>query len=111
MVFGANQAHPAALVSPNWPLVRQELNIPEEVPTPQAAQLPQVVDFMSKELRKRTGDLATFEQIRKAAVLPRDLTVEEGELSPTLKIRRRVVEQRYAALIAGAYEAGPAAGA
>ena len=36
-------------------------------------------------------------------MLPRDLTIEDGELSPTLKVKRRVVEQRYAGLIAAAY--------
>jgi long-chain acyl-CoA synthetase len=43
--------------------------------------------------------LAKFEQIRTIGILPRDLTIEAGELSPTQKIRRRVVERLYAGLI------------
>jgi len=56
-----------------------------------------------REVERETADLAAFEQVRRVAILPRDLTIEDGELSPTLKIKRRVVEQRYAQLIAQAY--------
>jgi long-chain acyl-CoA synthetase len=57
----------------------------------------------------KTADLASFEQIRRIALLPRDLTIEEGDLSPTMKIRRRVVEEKFAGVIASAY--APAAAA
>jgi long-chain acyl-CoA synthetase len=56
-------------------------------------------------VRRNTADLATFEQVRKIIVLPRELTVENGELSPTLKVKRRVVEARYAADIERLYAA------
>ena len=51
------------------------------------------------ECTRKTADLAPFEQIRWAGVLPRDLTIEDGELTPTLKVKRRVVELRYASLV------------
>jgi long-chain acyl-CoA synthetase len=35
--------------------------------------------------------------------LPRDLTIEDGELSPTMKVKRRVVEKKFADVIAAAY--------
>jgi long-chain acyl-CoA synthetase len=59
--------------------------------------------LMIREVETQTADLASYERIRRVAVLPRDLTIEDDELSPTLKVKRRVVEQRYAALIDAAY--------
>ena len=51
-------------------------------------------------------------------MLPRDLTVQDGELSPTLKVKRRVVERKFAAIIEATYRGhevpsvtGPAGGA
>ena len=41
------------------------------------------------------GNLASYETIKKFAILPQDLTVETGELTPSLKVKRKVVEQKY----------------
>ena len=103
MAFGNAMPHPAVLVAPNWDLVRAKLELPAETPTAQLAGDPRVRALMVREVVAHTADLAPYEQIRRVAVLPRDLTIEDGELSPTLKVKRRVVEQRYAPLIAAAY--------
>jgi long-chain acyl-CoA synthetase len=103
LIVGEGRAHPAALISPNWDLVRAELGIDPQVAPGVLAERPDVIDFLTAHVRRQTEDLATFEQVRRIAVLPRDLTVEDGELSPTLKIKRRVVETRYAAPIGRLY--------
>ncbi|GAC1536100.1 MAG: AMP-dependent synthetase/ligase [Candidatus Velthaea sp.] len=99
MVVGNGKPHPAALVSLNWANLRAELQLPENVPAAVLAERADVREFMQREIMTQTGDLAKFEQIRTVGILPRDLTIEDGELSPTQKIKRRVVEQRYASLI------------
>jgi long-chain acyl-CoA synthetase len=96
MLVGDGRAHPAALVSPNWDLVRAELGVDAGAPIADLAKRPGVVDFLTKEVRRHTEDLAKYEQVRKIVVLPHELTVERGELSPTLKVKRRVIEARYA---------------
>jgi long-chain acyl-CoA synthetase len=103
ILVGDSRPHPAALVSPNWDLVRTELKIEPGVPTGELVRRPDVVEFLTKEVRHNTSDLAKFEQVRKIAILPRDLTVEDGDLSPTLKVKRRVVEAKYAAEIERLY--------
>ena len=103
MLVGDGRPHPTALVSPNWELVRHELDIPQSVPISEAVHRQDVIDFLTKEVRDHTSDLAKFEQVRKIAVLPRELSVEDGDLSPTLKVKRRVVEAKYAAAIAQLY--------
>jgi long-chain acyl-CoA synthetase len=103
MAFGANRAHPAVVIAPNWDLIRKELDLPAQTTTAAMAGDPRVRALLIREVAANTAELASYERIQRIAILPRDLTIEDGELSPTLKIKRRVVEQRYAALIEGAY--------
>jgi long-chain acyl-CoA synthetase len=63
----------------------------------------QVQRFYRERIDARSGDLARFEQIKKFTLLPKELTVEGGEITPTLKVRRRAVEARYAEVIEGMY--------
>ena len=44
-------------------------------------------------------ELAQFEKIKRFALLPTEVTVEGGELTPTMKLRRRIIEERWAAVI------------
>jgi long-chain acyl-CoA synthetase len=51
-------------------------------------------------------DRSRFEQLKRFAVLPRDFTIEQGEVTPTLKLRRRVALEHFAAEVDELYEAG-----
>lgn len=103
IVVGNGRSHPAALIAPNWDLVRRELGLENEMPADDLSARGDVRAFLEAEVLEHTADLGKFEQIRRFAILPRDLTIEAGELSPTLKVRRRIVEHRYAELIEAAY--------
>ena len=92
--------HPAALVSPNWPAVRSRMQLEPDAPAAELRAARRRAPFIAAECARKTADLATFEQIRWSGVLPRDLTIEDGELTPTLKVKRRIVEERYRALVA-----------
>ena len=48
-------------------------------------------------------DLSRFEQIKRFVILPRDFSAEEGEVTPTLKLKRRLCEQHFAAEIDALY--------
>lgn len=50
-------------------------------------------------------DLASHEQLKRFAILPADLTVESGDLTPSLKLERKVVEKKFAGLLDGLYGA------
>ncbi|MBJ6762665.1 AMP-binding protein [Myxococcaceae bacterium JPH2] len=56
--------------------------------------------------REVNPKLSRFETIKRFVVLPQDFTVESGEMTPTLKVRRKAVEQKYAALIESLYADG-----
>jgi long-chain acyl-CoA synthetase len=103
MVIGNNRPHPAALVVPNWEMLRIELALPADEPAETLVHRDDVIGFVTNEVRRKTADLATYEQIRRVILLPREFSVETGELSPAMKIKRRVVEDRFAGEIDRAY--------
>jgi long-chain acyl-CoA synthetase len=62
------------------------------------ALVQQAVDEVNRELSR-------FEQIKRFAIVPREFTAEEGEVTPTLKLKRRVIEERFADEIESLYSA------
>jgi long-chain acyl-CoA synthetase len=64
---------------------------------------PDVRQKIEREVRMTLRDLAQFEMPKKLLILSRDFTVEAGELTPTLKVRRRIVEERHRAAIEALY--------
>jgi len=69
----------------------------------QLIALPAVRQKMEAEVEGTMGDLAHFERPKKIVLLEQDFTIESGELTPTLKVKRRVVEKNYAPVIDAAY--------
>ena len=67
-----------------------------------------VLELISQRLQERLKDFAPYEQIKHFQLLPKELSQEDGELTPTLKIKRRMVMERYASLIETLYERGKA---
>ena len=61
---------PAALIVPNWEMVRIELSLPKEAPPEELILRDDVMLFMSNEVRRKTADLASYEQIRRVILLP-----------------------------------------
>ena len=66
---------------------------------------PKIHDMMEKLINEYQKDLASYEQIKRFVLLPRPFTMESGELTNTLKIKRAVVNKRYAKLIDAMYAA------
>lgn len=64
---------------------------------------PRVKELYEGVVRELTGHLPRYEQIKRIALLPAELTIESGELTPTLKVKRRVVEDRYRDVIESMY--------
>jgi long-chain acyl-CoA synthetase len=104
LVLGNGRPYPIALICPNWTLVRLELPLPANSEPEELAKRDDVHRFLAGEVRKETHALAGYEQVRRIVVVPREFSVEGGELSPSMKIKRRVVERRYAGEIEQAYE-------
>jgi long-subunit acyl-CoA synthetase (AMP-forming) len=75
-----------------------------EARTPdEAARCPRFVAYLEREVEQVNARLARYETIKRIAVLPRELSVDAGELTPTLKLKRRAIGERYKAEIESLY--------
>lgn len=106
VVVGNARKFASALIVPNMELLRSYAEMkdirykdPRELLTNH-----RIVDLMERQIDKYTSDLARFEKVKKFALLEEELTTESGELTPTLKPRRGVIEKKYAAVIDQLYD-------
>ncbi len=70
----------------------------------EAASCPKFNAWMMAQVNEINGRLARVQSIKKVTILPVDLAVETGELTPTMKVKRKVVNERYADKIADMYK-------
>jgi long-chain acyl-CoA synthetase len=99
VVVGAGRKQPAALIVPEWESVRQALAAAgEEFPTERVslAEFPGAIKLVQNDVALLTRELADYERIRRIALLPEEFTIDRGELTPTLKVKRRVIDHKFA---------------
>jgi len=106
MVFGDRKPHLVALVTLDQGEVER---FAESIalPTTSWARVvrdPRVEELLHTEIERCNARLARFERVRSYKILPRALSIEGGTLTPTFKVRRRTVEERYRPLIDGLYD-------
>ena len=65
---------------------------------------PEITRLINQDIDALQKDLANFERVRRFTLLKKPFSIEEGELTPSLKVRRKVVEEKYAGVIQGMYE-------
>jgi long-chain acyl-CoA synthetase len=68
------------------------------------AKDPKVYALIDEHVQKLNSQLERWETIKKFILLPRDLTIEDGELTPSMKVRRKIVEQKYITELDGLYK-------
>ena len=60
--------------------------------------------MVQKELDRANSNYAQVEQVKRFEIIDHDLSIEEGELTPTLKVKRNVIYDRYHDLFEGMYK-------
>ncbi len=105
VLVGNDRKFPAALIVPSFEELdhfakSESLNLttPEEF-----CEHPTVLDLFEKEIEKACETLSRYERVKKIALLEEELTVEGGELTPTLKVKRRIVNEKYSHVIEKIY--------
>jgi long-chain acyl-CoA synthetase len=97
IMLGDKRKFASMLIVPNFEQLERWAKLKNLIFTDrrQLVAMPIVRAKMEKEVFGRTNSLANFEQPKKIALLDADLTLESGEMTPTLKVRRKIVESRY----------------
>ncbi len=107
MVVGDGRNYLTALIVPNHEALAQELKVcglpPIEMP--QVLTDSRVHALYEKRIHQRLSELSHFEQVGKFTLLGRGFTIEHGELTPKLSLRRREIENHFAAEIRAMYPA------
>lgn len=95
----------SALIVPNYEMLTQafkDLNIKYKN-TAELIKHSQVIEYIGKQLQKFQSDLPDYEQIKKFTLLPTAFSIERNEITPTLKLRRKVIYANYSREIEAMY--------
>lgn len=96
VLIGDNRNFISALVVPAFEALKTWAKENGVDPSPEAmADSDKLREFLLKEVERTCEDFSRYEQVKNIALLPHELTQHTGELTPTLKVKRRVVNEKY----------------
>jgi long-chain acyl-CoA synthetase len=104
VMHGDRRPYPVALITLDADEIvpwAKENGLPEDLA--ELASQDEVREIVQKELDRANSNYAQVEQVKKFAILERDLSIEDGELTPTLKVKRNVINDRYSELFDSLY--------
>jgi long-chain acyl-CoA synthetase len=110
VMIGNKRNFPSALVVPNFANLEPWATAQGITWTTREELVahPKVAELYERTIQDLTRDLAQFERIKKIALLPQEFSIDTGELTPKLSVKRRVVEEKYKDLIDRLYESAAA---
>ena len=107
VVVGTGRKQPVALIVPDWENLNEALVAAGEKDVAKdrtaLAKHPAAVKIVQQDVSSLTSSLTDYERIRRVALLPNEFTIDGGELTPTLKVKRRVIDERFADVIESLY--------
>jgi len=106
VLIGAGRKFPAALVVPIWDQIDSYCKLKgiEVQSRKELCHHPRILDLLHRQIDALTPNLARYEKIKAVALLENEFSIEGGELTPTLKIKRRVIDEKYRDVIDRLYE-------
>ena len=107
IVVGENEKYPAALIVPNFVYIREwfQLHSTEETTlnNEQLISKKEIIDRFEKEISFYNQQFGHWEQLKKFKLLSEEFTVENGELTPTLKLKRKIILDKNKGLLSEIY--------
>ena len=105
MVVGENRNYPAALIIPNFEHLKNWCEVKHIAfgSKKKAVANPKIIRRIKQEVERFNQDLDQTEKIKKIRLLDAEWTTESGEISPTLKLRRKFIMEKYSRIIEETY--------
>lgn len=105
MVLGESRPYPAALIIPNFEYLKGWCEVKDLpfISREKASKNPTIIRRIKKEIDRFNQDLGQTEKVKKFRVLCNDWSISSGELSPTLKLRRKFILEKYSKVIEEMY--------
>ncbi len=108
MVLGEGKNFPSALVYPSYSFLKDWAKIKkintEGLSNDEVSKLPEIIKRMNEEVDAINLKFGNWERIKKIHLLTKEMTVEGGELTPTLKFKRKIILEKYAEIVNGFYD-------
>ncbi len=107
VVVGSSRKYPVALIVPEWEALKGALRAAGEDTKRSHAELAEssvAVKIVQKDVTAITAHLTDYERVRRVALLPEEFSIDKGEMTPTLKVKRPVIDQKYGQLIEDLYQ-------
>ncbi|MEJ2882012.1 AMP-dependent synthetase/ligase [Pedobacter sp. GR22-6] len=100
-LIGDKREYLTAIVIPNKENLQEAFDLPESFFQEEEVFIttPEILDWIGKDIKKFSNELAKFERIKNFKVKRNPFSMEDGEITPTLKAKRKVIENKYATVI------------
>ena len=90
------------LIVPDWDALKEEMKaegVSIEDCTRRACENPQFIKRVQRDAVDLTRELSDYERVKRVYLLPREFSIDKGEMTPTLKIKRNVIDEKYSEAI------------
>lgn len=107
-LIGDKREYITAIIIPNKETLQETFNLKESFfqEPGDFIENQEIIDWMEKDIKKISNELAKFERIKNFKIKRNPFSIDEGEITPTLKVKRRIVEKKYAEAINAMYTEG-----
>lgn len=98
VVVGSGRKQVGALIVPDWETLKavlEEKGISSQGSREELCERPEVVKVVQNDAVALTRELNDYERVKRVYLLPREFSIDKGEMTPTLKIKRGVIDEKY----------------
>ena len=98
VAVGSGRKQVGALIVPDWETLKQTLKdegIEAEGSREELCENPQIIKRVQRDAIEFTREMNDYERVKRVYLLPREFSIDKGEMTPTLKIKRGVIDEKY----------------